>query len=143
MSLTYDYQQKLNISKEILVQNFGILAKTREFLQLVDKDRVYSITINEFNKIINRECFTEIERAYIREQRKKAVNRKAARVSRKRRREDDVKLDMTVRKLHVTKYNLLREANELRNEILFYSTALQEVNHCYQTKYQHGGYANY
>ena len=138
MPLSYDYQQKLNISKEILVQNFAILAETREFLQLVDKDRVYSISINEFNKIVNRECFTEIERAYIREQRKKAVNRKAARVSRKRRREEDVKLEIAVRKLHVLRYNLLREATELRNEILFYKSPFQEMRPCYQTEYQHG-----
>lgn len=145
MALSYDYQQKLNISKEILVQNFAILAETKGFLELIDKDRVYSVTINEFNKIINRECFTDIERAYIREQRKKAVNRKAARVSRKRRREDDNKLEIALRKLQVVKYNLLREQAELRNEIISYRSSLQRVNTCYQTGYQHGysGYGSY
>ncbi|KAI6659201.1 hypothetical protein LOD99_14875 [Oopsacas minuta] len=128
-TLTFDYEQKLNISKAILVENYHIRAEKTSFLNLIHKDRVYSVTINEFNKIINRECFTDIERAYIREQRKKAVNRKAARVSRKRRRDEDQSLEKTLRNLQSIKYGLLERKDILENEIHFYKQGCEQMRY--------------
>ena len=130
MSLTKDYLQKLNIAKDILIKNYIIIAEKKEFLLLIDKNKVYSVTINEFNQIINRDCFSDVERAYIREQRKKAVNRKAARVSRMRRKNEEFSLEYSVRKLEMVKCELLREQMCLEKEIVFYQ--LQ----CQQERYQ-------
>ena len=126
MSLSFDYLQKLNITRDILVENYIALAESKEFLLLIDKNKVYSVTINEFNKIINRDCFTDVERAYIREQRKKAVNRKAARVSRGRRKTEEKSLQFSVKRLESIKSNFLIEKMNLEKEIIFYRLQYQQ-----------------
>ena len=130
MSLTHDYLQKLNIAREILVENYLALAESKEFLLLIDKDNVYSVTINEFNKIINRDCFSDTERAYIREQRKKAVNRQAAKVSRRRRKEEEQSLDFSVKRLQTIKYELMMAKKRLEGEVAYYKFQ------CHQEIYQ-------
>ena len=143
MSKNIGYQQKLNIAKDILVKDYKSLSQSQDFLSLIDKDKVYIVSINEFNKIIHRECFCENERAFIREQRRKAVNRKAAKVSRERRKSEEKKLEESMRKLEITKFAILKEKELLQQEILGYKRLFDSMQYANQTPYSVGGWHCY
>ncbi|KAI6659202.1 Zinc finger FYVE domain-containing protein 26 [Oopsacas minuta] len=117
---------KIQVAYPILVDNCLELSQTYEFLTLIDRNRVKDVTITQFDKIIYSHCFNDNERAYIREERRKCVNRRAAGVSRRRRKTEDSTLTSDLGKLESEKSSLSEERMRLISEIESYKSMLEQ-----------------
>ena len=117
---------KFQIASAILVDNSSQLFVNRDFLSLIDRNKVKDVPLVLFNKIIYNECFNDAERAYIREERRKCVNRRAANVSRRRRRLEDGMMESDMCKMQVTKNGLLEEKYNLVQEIELYKKLTEQ-----------------
>ena len=108
---------KIQIASAILIDNSFQLSVNNDFLSLIDRNKVKDVSLVIFNKIIYNDCFTDAERAYIREERRKCVNRRAANVSRRRRKQEDTITEIEMQQMEVAKNDLLKEKCNLVKEI--------------------------
>ena len=108
---------KIQIASAILIDNSFQLSVNNDFLSLIDRNKVKDVSLVIFNKIIYNDCFTDAERAYIREERRKCVNRRAANVSRRRRKQEDTITEIEMQQMEVAKNDLLKEKCDLVKEI--------------------------
>lgn len=108
---------KIQVAYPILVENCFELSQYSDCMALLDRNKVKDISLPQFNQIIYNECFNESERAYIREERRKCVNRRAAGVSRQRRKEEETNLTSDIMRLQSEKNSLTQEKRELHSEI--------------------------
>ena len=118
---------KIQVAFPILVENCLELAQYSDFMSLLDRNKVKDISLIQFNQIIYNECFNESERAFIKEERRKCVNRRAAGVSRLRRREEEINLVSDLRKLQIEKCSLTQEMRMLLSEIESFKGKIGEL----------------
>ena len=118
---------KIQVAYPILVDNCIQFAQLSDCMSLIDGNKVKDISLGQFNQIIYNECFNESERAFIREERRKCVNRRAAGVSRLRRKEEQVNLTSDVRMLEMEKNSLIQEMKTLESEIKSYKSKMEQM----------------
>lgn len=94
------------------------------FLALIDTARVMDLSVSDLNNIIEDSAFSEEERAYIRELRRKAMNKKAAEECRRRKKSEEQHLSEEYDSLMATRQTLLSEKDNLSAEINFYKTTI-------------------
>ena len=118
---------KIQVAYPILVDNCIQFAQFSDCMSLIDGNKVKDISLGQFNQIIYNECFNESERAFIREERRKCVNRRAAGVSRLRRKEEQVNLTSDIRMLEMEKNSLTQEMKTLESEIKSYKSKMEQM----------------
>ena len=118
---------KIQVAYPILVDNCIQFAQFSDCMSLIDGNKVKDISLGQFNQIIYNECFNESERAFIREERRKCVNRRAAGVSRLRRKEEKVNLTSDIRMLEMEKNSLTQEMKTLESEIKSYKSKMEQM----------------
>ena len=84
---------------------------------MIDINKVLNITAIDLNNIIDDVTFSDQERAYIRELRRKAMNKKAAEECRKRKKNEEHSLEEEFTSLNDEKRALLGQKQKLANEI--------------------------
>ena len=84
---------------------------------MVDINKVLDISAIDLNNIIDDVTYSDQERAYIRELRRKAMNKKAAEECRKRKKNEEQSLEDEFSTLNEHKHNLLGQKHNLVNEI--------------------------
>lgn len=84
---------------------------------MIDINKVLNITAIDLNNIIDDVTFSDQERAYIRELRRKAMNKKAAEECRKRKKNEEHNLVEEFSSLNEQKRALLGQKQKLANEI--------------------------
>ena len=117
---------KIQIAKAILVDSSSHSSRDTDVLSLIDRNKVKDIPLIAFNHIIYNDCFTDAERAFIREERRKCVNRRAANVSRRRRKEEEQWDQIEVNQMLVEKDGLLEMKDNLKKEIERYKKLNEE-----------------
>ena len=90
------------------------------FFDLIDNEKLISIDVNEMNDILDSGCFSISEKDYIRELRRKTMNRKTAKQSRIRDKHQYQELSGEIDALLDIKKKLLQEQEELAKEINIY-----------------------
>ena len=93
---------------------------SNNFFDLIDNDRLIAIDVNELNYILESGCFSLSEKDYIRELRRKTMNRKTAKLSRIRDKQEYQDLNVDVEALLRTKRRLSQEKEQLFIQIQFY-----------------------
>ena len=109
--------QKIKAAKRIIVNKDFM---TSNFFDLIDNDRLIAIDVHELNYILESGCFSLPEKDYIRELRRKTMNRKTAKLSRIRDKQEYQELNVEVEILLRTKNDLMQEKEDLMNEINLY-----------------------
>ena len=94
--------------------------KSSNFFDLIDNEKLISIDVNEMNDILDSGCFSISEKDYIRELRRKTMNRKTAKQSRIRDKHEHQELSGEIDALLDIKKKLLQEKEELAQEINIY-----------------------
>ena len=92
----------------------------KTFLEMVDINKVLDISAIDLNNIIDDATYSDQERAYIRELRRKAMNKKAAEECRKRKKNEEQNLEDEFSTLNDQKRNLLGQKHNLVNEIALF-----------------------
>eukprot|EP00800_Vazella_pourtalesii_P014025 TRINITY_DN345_c0_g2_i1.p1 TRINITY_DN345_c0_g2~~TRINITY_DN345_c0_g2_i1.p1 ORF type:complete len:140 (+),score=18.61 TRINITY_DN345_c0_g2_i1:565-984(+) len=90
------------------------------FFDLIDNEKLISIDVNEMNDILDSGCFSISEKDYIRELRRKTMNRKTAKQSRIRDKHEYQELNGEIDALLDIKKKLLQEKEKLAQEINLY-----------------------
>ena len=109
--------QKIKVAKRIIIEKDFM---TSNFFDLIDNEKLIAIDVNEMNYILDSGCFSLAEKDYIRELRRKTMNRKTAKLSRVRDKQEYQDLNVEVEALQTTKNNLVQEKEALINEIKLY-----------------------
>ena len=90
----------------------------RTFLELVDINKVLELSVTDLNAIIDNATFSDEERAYIRELRRKAMNKKAAEECRRRKKSEEQHLTEEFDLLKNTRKRLVSEKERILQEII-------------------------
>ena len=90
------------------------------FFDLIDNEKLISIDVSEMNDILDSGCFSISEKDYIRELRRKTMNRKTAKQSRIRDKHEYQELSGDLDALLDIKKKLQQEKEELAQEINLY-----------------------
>ena len=109
--------QKIKAAKRIVTSKD---ISTYNFFDLIDNDKLIAIDVNEMNYILDSGCFSLSEKDYIRELRRKTMNRKTAKLSRIRDKQEYQELNVEVAALSRTKMELTQEREALMSEVNFY-----------------------
>eukprot|EP00800_Vazella_pourtalesii_P013588 TRINITY_DN327_c0_g1_i2.p1 TRINITY_DN327_c0_g1~~TRINITY_DN327_c0_g1_i2.p1 ORF type:complete len:244 (+),score=59.90 TRINITY_DN327_c0_g1_i2:312-1043(+) len=116
-----EYEQKCSKAFSLLHKEFTSISDTsltnKTFLEMIDINKVLNITAIDLNNIIDDVTFSDQERAYIRELRRKAMNKKAAEECRKRKKNEEHNLVEEFSSLNEQKRALLGQKQKLANEI--------------------------
>ncbi|KAI6651003.1 hypothetical protein LOD99_5580 [Oopsacas minuta] len=89
----------------------------KPFLDQIDLIKLVKITKLELSKLINSRVLTEEEIDFIKEARRKMINRMSAGRSRERQKSEYSSLELKLQSLNDTKMSLLKEKRSLLNEI--------------------------
>ena len=108
---------KMYAAQRILT-NYNI--SSSNFFDLIDNDKLIAIDVNELNYILESGCFSLSEKDYIRELRRKTMNRKTAKLSRIKDKQEYQELNVEVEALLRTKRRLSQEREQLFKQIQFY-----------------------
>ena len=90
----------------------------RTFLELVDINKVLDLSVTDLNAIIDNATFSDEERAYIRELRRKAMNKKAAEECRRRKKSEEQHLTEEFDSLKTTRKRLMSEKERILQDII-------------------------
>ena len=112
----------VNSSKMCVAQRILTISNmsSNNFFDLIDNDRLIAIDVNELNYILESGCFSLPEKDYIRELRRKTMNRKTAKLSRIKDKQEYQELNVEVEILLNTKRRLSQEREQLFKQIQFY-----------------------
>ena len=112
----------------ILKANYPILFQQgNEFLEMVDVDKLVYTKAAELNPILDTKLFSEHEKNWIRESRRKAINRKTAAESRDRKKEEFLGLKFGLSDLKEEKLTLERIKIGYLKDINFYKHELEKM----------------
>ena len=122
-------KHKCEAAVPILKDNWTILLpKSRDFLNLVDKQKIaFSIGVKKLNSIFDSGFFTAEEEKLIKRLRYQGRNNLAARNMRDKYRSRDEDSEREIRELIQEKENLIEEKRRLTLTILNYKKALESV----------------
>ena len=120
---SYEWQtnpmhSKIRAAHKIIIRSN---VHTTNFFDLIDNNKLISIDVNAMNHILDSGCFTMSEKDYIRELRRKTMNRKTAKMSRIKDKKEYRDLSEDVDVLLTEKRALSREKEDLIKEINFYN----------------------
>ena len=99
----------------------------RTFLELVDINKVLDLSVTDLNAIIDNATFSDEERAYIRELRRKAMNKKAAEECRRRKKSEEQHLSEEFDLLMNTRKGLFSEKERIQQDILNMKSTVGEL----------------
>ena len=108
---------KVYSAKRILT---NVSVRSNNFFDLIDNDKLITIDVNELNYILDSGCFSISEKDYIRELRRKTMNRKTAKDSRIRDKHEYQELSGEIDVLVDRKCSLAQEKEDLCRQISFY-----------------------
>ena len=109
----------------LIMKPSAISKINKAFLDHIDLIKLVEIKKNEFSKIINCNVLTEEEVDFIKEARRKMINRKSAGIARERQKCEFRNLECSVDSLKETKRSLVKEKRQLQKEIEYYRNRLQ------------------
>ncbi|KAI6656932.1 hypothetical protein LOD99_16234 [Oopsacas minuta] len=116
-----EYEQKCSKALSLLHREFTSIPDAsltnKTFLEMVDINKVLNISAIDLNNIIDDVTYTDQERAYIRELRRKAMNKKAAEECRKRKKNEEHNLEEEFLTLNNQRRALMGQKQNLANEI--------------------------
>ena len=95
----------------------------KTFLEMVDINKVLNLSVTDLNTIIDNATFSDEERAYIRELRRKAMNKKAAEECRRRKKSEEQHLTEEFDSLRDIRKRLFFEKERIKLEI----TSMKEI----------------
>lgn len=122
-------EQRLQVAAPLLIDNFRQLSAEKNVLALLHRDRVKDVPHDEFTKIIYHDCFSGSERSFMKEARRKCVNRRAASVTRLRRKLEETELDSSLDQMKKERAGLLDEKLSLQRDIELYERLTEEMKH--------------
>ena len=105
-------------SAQRILTNLSVYSNN--FFDLIDNDKLTAIDVNELNNILDSGCFSIPEKDYIRELRRKTMNRKTAKQSRIKDKYEYQELSGEIDALMDRKYSLAQEKEDLCKQISFY-----------------------
>ena len=94
-----------------------LLQEGNSFLELVDVDKLVFTKASRLTPLLDTDIFTEMEKNWIRENRRRAINRKTAEESRGRKKLEQRKLVKDIDYLTVYRDQLSNERTEMLEEI--------------------------
>ena len=101
-----------DILLKVLVRHPGLNSKP------VTRDKLISMPVEEFNRLLEAVGLNDIEMAFMKEWRRRGKNKTAAMVARKRKREELSGLDLEVEQLRKQKAGLQAKYDRLRSDIV-------------------------
>lgn len=106
----------------------GNALSPKTFLEMVDINKVLNLSVTDLNVIIDNVTFSDQERAYIRELRRKAMNKKAAEECRRRKKSEEQHLTEEFDSLKDIRRRLFSEKERIRLEIMSMKETVGELS---------------
>ena len=97
------------------------------FLELIDVDKLVYTKAAKLTPLLDTDIFSDLEKNWIKENRRRAINRKTAAESRDRRKTEDKKLTSELRNLLRCKQQLIQLKQEFQDEINLYKSLGDEL----------------
>ena len=115
-SQSKEMEEKCKKAKLILKSNFNDVM-TMNFFDLIDIDKLIKIKATTLNRVLENECFAVGERNFIRQERRRRINRLSAKESRQRMKGELSGLEKVVKDLMAIRQTLRAEKHILQKEI--------------------------
>lgn len=116
-----EYETKCSKALPILHSEYALssdsVLSNKTFLEMVDINKVLDLSVTDLNAIIDNNTFSDEERAYIRELRRKAMNKKAAEECRRRKKSEEQHLSDEFESLKSKRRLLMSDKGRLQQEI--------------------------
>ena len=118
---------KCNRANVLLKENYKLLIQqSYGFLNLIDVDKLVFTKAAKLTPLLDTNIFSDLEKNWIKENRRRAINRKTAAESRERRKRDYRKLTSDLTSLVEHKESLTQQKIRFKKEIDFYKNKLYE-----------------
>ena len=127
-----EYQLKCTKALPILHNNESLSIENalspKTFLEMVNINKVLNLSVTDLNAVIDNATFSDEERAYIRELRRKAMNKKAAEECRRRKKNEEQHLTEEFNSLRDIRRRLFSEKERIRLEITSMKETVGELS---------------
>ncbi|KAI6657259.1 hypothetical protein LOD99_6 [Oopsacas minuta] len=123
-------EYKLKCSKALPILHEDLISNEnslKTFLAMIDINKVLDLSVTDLNVIIDNATFSDEERAYIRELRRKAMNKKAAEECRRRKKSEEQHLSEEFENLRNIRRRLFSEKERISIDISTFKKTIGEL----------------